>query len=132
VALLGALTLLLLMTSADAARQYAELLSVGERMLWVFVPYAVLVLTALVVYLVADYDLRAFATVAILGPFTLIRPWVIALGCLLGLRATPHLSTWILTVSSSSAVVLLGRVLDRRGRRLLAGSGVRYPGGPSN
>jgi hypothetical protein len=119
VALLGALTLVLLMTSADAARQYAELLAVGERMLWVFVPYAVLVLTALVVYLAFDYDLRAFATVAILGPFTLIRPWVIALGSLVGLcAAPPHLSTWILTVSSSGAVVLLSRALDRRGRLL--------------
>jgi uncharacterized membrane protein YesL len=116
VVLLGILTLLVLALSADAAQQYAELLVVGERMLWVFVPYAVLVLTALVVYAVFDYDVRALATVAILGPFTLARPWVIALGCLVGLYAQAGLWTSLLTVTSSGAVVLLSKALDRRGR----------------
>jgi hypothetical protein len=116
VALLGALTWLSIAISPNAAHLYAELLAVGERMLWIFVPYAGLVLTALVVYAVSDYDLRALATVAILGPFTLIRPWVIALGATVGLGASSDLLTWVLTLVSSGAFVILGRVLDRRGR----------------
>jgi hypothetical protein len=116
VALLGALTLLVLSLSADAERQYAELLVVGGRMLWVFLPFAALVLTALLVYAVFDYDVRALATVAILGPFTLFRPWVVALGCVVGLRVTSDRLIWALTVTSSAAVLILGRVLDRCAR----------------
>jgi hypothetical protein len=116
VALLSLLTLLVLALSADAPRQYAELLLVGGRMLWVLMPYAGLVLTALVAYAVFDYDARALATVAILGPFTLLRPWVILLACLVGLAESSGVLTWLLTATASGAVVLLGRALDRRGR----------------
>jgi len=116
VAVLGALTALLLVLSPDAARRYAELLAIGNRMLWVFVPYAGLVLGALALYLFSNHDLRAFATVAILGPFTLLRSWVIATGALVGLCATADRASWALTILASSAVVLLGRLLERRAR----------------
>jgi len=113
---LGALTLLLLAPSAEPMTRYAELVSVGQRMLWVFVPYAVLVLSALVLYLVSSHELRAFATVAILGPFTLLRPWVVVGGAVVGLCTTANSTCWILTVTACGAVVLLGHVLDRRAR----------------
>jgi len=116
VTVLGGVTLLLLAASADPAQQYAELVAVGSRMLWVFVPYAVLVLSALALYLFSDHDLRAFATVAILGPFTLLRPWVIAMGAAVGLCASVDRVTWILTLIACSSVVLSGRLLDRRAR----------------
>jgi len=99
--------------------QYADLVAVGERMLWLFVPYAGLVLGALSLYLVSNHDLRAFATVAILGPFTLLRPWIIAVGAAVGLYVTSQVSSWGLTVIASSAVVLLGQGLDRRASRQL-------------
>lgn len=113
---LGGVTLLLLAGSAAPVARYAELVSVGKRMLWVFVPYAALVLSALVLYMVSDHDLRAFATVAILGPFTLLRPWLIAAGGAVGLCATADGATWILTIVACGSVILLGRLLDRRAR----------------
>lgn len=116
VALLGGLTLLLLATSADSAQRYAELLTAGTRMLWVFVPYAALVLGALLVYLFSNHDLRAFATVAILGPFTLLRPWLIAVAAVVGLCATTDWACRTLTVLACGAVVVLGRLLDRSAR----------------
>lgn len=116
VAVLAGVTLLLVAASADPAQRYAELVSVGSRMLWVFVPYAALVLSALGLYLFSDHDLRAFATVAILGPFTLLRPWVIALAAAVGLCASVDRVTWILTLVACSSVLLSGRVLDRRAR----------------
>ena len=125
VGVLGALTLLLLAVSADGQQRYAELVAVGERMLWVFVPYAGLVLSALLIYAVSAHDLRALATVAILGPFTLLRPWIIVLGSIVGLRGRADLLTWTLTVTSSGAVLLLGAVLDRRAR-------LRLPQSPPN
>lgn len=116
---LGALTILLLWLVDDPRQEYAELVRVGARMSWVFVPYAGLVLAALVVYGVADNDLRSFATVAILGPFTLIRPWVIALGCVVGLASGASLPTWVLTIASSGCVIQLGWWLDRKYRARL-------------
>ena len=116
VAALGALTGLLLAASADPGGRYAELVAVGQRMLWVFVPYAGLVLSALALYLVSDHDLRAFATVAILGPFTLLRPWLIAAAAAVGLRATTDPAVCVLTLTACGSVILLGRALDRRAR----------------
>ncbi len=116
VTVLGAATVVLLALSADAHRQYDELLLVGQRMLWVFVPYAVLVLLALVLYGTTDYDLRALATVAILGPFTLLRPWLIGLGCIVGLAVEVGPGTRVLTIASCAALVLLGKALDFRAR----------------
>lgn len=116
VAMLGALTWLLLATAAEPTQRYVELVAVGQRMLWVFLPYAGLVLSALALYIFSDHDLRAFATVAILGPFTLLRPWVIAAGAVVGLCERPGRISWILTVVACGAVVLLGHLLDRRAR----------------
>lgn len=116
VVVLAGLTLLLLAVSTDPAGQYAELVAVGQRMLWVFVPYSGLVLGALVLYRFSDHDLRAFATVAILGPFTLLRPWVIASGATVGMYASADRATWVLTIIACASVVILGRLLDRRAR----------------
>lgn len=113
VAVLAALTALALVCVADPARQYAELVLVGARMLWVLGAYAGLVISALLVYALADWDLRSLATVAILGPFTLLRAWVIALASAVGLAAGVGPVTWALTLGSCAAVVLLGRALDR-------------------
>ena len=119
VAVLAMLTGLALVLVPDPTRQYAELVSVGERMLWLLGAYAALVIAALVVYAVADWDLRSLATVAILGPFTLLRAWVIALASAVGLFAGVGPTTWALTLVSCSAVVLLGRALERSYARRL-------------
>jgi hypothetical protein len=113
VAALAVLTALTLACVPDATQQYAELVVVGRRMLWVLGAYAALVIAALVVYALADWDLRSLATVAILGPFTLLRAWVIALASAVGLSAGVGGVTWALTLVSCAAVVLLGRALDR-------------------
>lgn len=113
VAALAVLTALALVLVHDPAHQYAELVVVGRRMLGVLGAYAALVIAALVVYGVADWDLRSLATVAILGPFTLLRAWVIALAGAVGLSAGAGGVTWALTLVSCAAVVLLGRGLDR-------------------
>lgn len=112
VAVLGLLTVWTLARSPDPAAQYAELVRVGDRMLWVLGSYAALVSLALVVYFVADWDLRSLSTVAILGPFTLLRVWMIALSAIVGLSVGAGPTTWVLTLLSCAAVALLGRGLD--------------------
>ena len=53
--------------------------------------YASLVLAALGVWATAEADLRTLASVVILGPFTLVRPWVIVFAACLGAW---HAHTW--------------------------------------
>jgi hypothetical protein len=112
VLVLALLTLLLLFSSGEPAARYGDLLVIGARMLWLFGTYALLVLGALLVYATARTDIRTLATVAILGPFTLLRPWVIVAATVFGVSAGTRFSAVVLTVLSSGAVLALGKGLD--------------------
>ncbi|MBK8259594.1 MAG: fatty acid desaturase [Polyangiaceae bacterium] len=96
----------------DPGALFAELVATGSRMLLVFGGYAVLVLAALIVYTIAKHELRTLATVAILGPFTLIRPWVIACAAAFGLGGPRPLAVSGLTLVSCAGVVVLAMALD--------------------
>lgn len=120
VALAAATMTALLITAAPGA-VYAELLGIGARMLQVFLGYTLLVLAALALYATARVDLRILATVAILGPFTLIRPLVIVAATIWGVAHGASPFAFCLTVASSASVLLLGRAIDwhaGRARRL--------------
>lgn len=93
---------------------YPELVAIGARMLVVIGGYAVLVLAAIAVYAVAQHELRTLATVAILGPFTLIRPGVIAVAALVGVWPSWSAAAIALTVAACVAVLAAGAWLDRR------------------
>jgi hypothetical protein len=56
------------------------LLAVADRMLDVYLIYAAVVLAALALYLLGNFDLGVLASVLVLGPLTLVRPVVIAAG----------------------------------------------------
>lgn len=109
---LGALTGGALLASPTPRTVYAELLVIGARMLQVLVGYAVLVLAALALYATTILELRILATVAVLGPFTLLRPWVVVAATAWGVSAGEGWLATSLTVVSSGAVLLLGRMLD--------------------
>jgi hypothetical protein len=70
----------LLATADDPGARYEDLVTAGTRMLLVYVPYTVIVLVALAGYAVPVLDLRCLATTIVLGPLTLARPAVMALG----------------------------------------------------
>ena len=100
---------------------YPELLAIGARMLVVIGTYATLVLAAVLVYVVAEHEVRTLATVAILGPFTLIRPAVIAAAAIHGLWPSRSLPATVLTTVSCALVLFTGALLDRTyGRRRLS------------
>lgn len=108
--LMGALTALCA-SRPDGAAFYADLVAIGLRMLPVFAAFGGLVVAALAVYGVSRHEVRTFATVAILGPFTLARPWVIALATALGVHGATHPTAIVLTVVSSASVLLVERHL---------------------
>jgi len=53
-----------------------DLEDAAERMLWVFLPYAVAVVASLALRTIPSTDLRSATSVLGLGPFTAIRPFV--------------------------------------------------------
>lgn len=82
-ALLGVSALVAFATlglSADADSTWRDFLIAARNLLWAYAPYSVLVLLALAFYLIPKHDSRAIATVVILGPFTLLRPYVFLIG----------------------------------------------------
>jgi len=83
-----------------------DLQDTAERMLWVFLPYAVLVLFNLALRLVPSTDLRSATSVVFLGPLTFLRPFVMIIGVLFGiwhaqLRATIFLGLFVLALMLS-------------------------------
>jgi hypothetical protein len=114
VAVLAALTVGALLASGDPGALYADLLGIGARMLEVFLAYVILVLAALVLYATARLELRTLATVSVLGPFTLLRPWVVVAATAWGVAAGGSALAVALTVVSSGSVLLVGRLLEWR------------------
>ena len=82
------------------------------RLVVVYGAFATLVIFALALYLVGHFDLGVLASVLVLGPFTLARPWVIALGA--GwVAATAH--SWVpgaLALSTAAVMINFERLLD--------------------
>lgn len=73
---------LLLLVAADSGQLTRELVAMCERMLQVYVPYALLVLGTLALRVLPSIDLRVATSVAVLGPATALRPYVMVAGVL--------------------------------------------------
>ncbi len=65
-------------------------------MLWVFLPYAAVVLLSLALRLLPSIDIRSATSVFVLGPLTAIRPLVMIFGVLYGISASALHSTQLL------------------------------------
>ena len=69
----------------------ADLVESARRMLFIFLPYAALVLTNIALRIIPSTDLRSATSVFFLGPLTGIRPFVMIAGVLAGIwRAQLH------------------------------------------
>ena len=95
---------------ADA---FVTLSQTAESLVWSFGVYATLVLLALGVWLAAEPDLRALASVIILGPFTLIRPWWIAMTCLWAAASAASVEAAIAALGAAVAQLAIEPWLER-------------------
>lgn len=86
---------------------FTELLVCARAMLWVLLPYAMLTLMGMGVWAAAEADERTLASVVVLGPFTLIRPWVIAAAAVVGVWKAPGLTAALVTVAACGAQLAL-------------------------
>lgn len=82
--------------SAHRRALRGDLEAAAERMLWVFLPYAALVLGNILLRLVPSTDIRSATSVMMLGPLTAIRPLVMIAGVLYGIWSSTLWETRLL------------------------------------
>lgn len=112
-AALGILTGIVVTRSAHGPDIYQSLLSIGIRMQIVFVGFSMVVLPSVALFTVCRHEYRTLATVAILGPLTIARPFVIIAATAWGLTASQHFEATLLTLVASAAVLFTGWYLDK-------------------
>jgi hypothetical protein len=115
----GALVLAasLVAIAPSPATRFAELEVTARSMLPVLAVYATLVLAALGLWAAADAELRTLASVIVLGPFTLLRPWVIVLAAALGAWNAPSVPAALVAVWACTLELAVGPWLARAWRR---------------
>lgn len=114
---LTALVMVIVTLSVDAIHPvYGELTAIGARFLVVIAGYAALVGSAIATYVLARHEVRTLATVAILGPFTLVRRVVIVGAALVGLGRGASWPAVALTIGACGAVACGEAWLERRYR----------------
>jgi hypothetical protein len=122
VASMLALAALLLSSAFSSHRDSlrADLETAAGRMLWVFLPFAVLALLNLALRLIPSTDIRSATSVFMLGPLTAVRPLVTIAGVVYGISTSTLLETKILGAFILVLMLSLEFVLNRRADRLQA------------
>jgi hypothetical protein len=100
----------------DPAARFAELLVCATWLTVVLGSYATVVLLALGVWAAAEADRRTLASVLVLGPFTLVRPWVIIAAAVLAVRAAPSSWAAVAVVGACALQLAVEPWLGRRWR----------------
>ena len=90
-----------------------DLEDAAERMLWVFLPYAVAVVASLALRTIPSTDLRSATSVLGLGPFTAIRPFVMVAGVLYGIWRSQLIETRVLGLFILGLMLSLEYFLNR-------------------
>jgi hypothetical protein len=112
--MIAACTLPSLWSPSTRTDNYASLVAGGARMLWVYVPMAGLNLIAIVVYLLSkSHEVRAVAMTLVLGPFTLLRPVVIAGGALWAAVGSDSRAVWIGALVAAVVTIGVGPAVGR-------------------
>jgi hypothetical protein len=98
--MISSLALLALLLTAGISHHRRELRAdleiAAAHMLWVFLPYAAVVLLSLALRILPSTDIRSATSVFALGPFTAIRPLVMIVGVLYGISYSHLFETRLL------------------------------------
>jgi hypothetical protein len=115
-ALIALLLAVVLSSRRETLRSDLEL--AAGRMLWIFIPYAILVLFNLALRAVPSTDIRSATSVMMLGPLTAIRSLVMIFGMFYGIAASKLLETRLLGLFILALMLSLEFVLNRRADRV--------------
>jgi hypothetical protein len=99
--------------SANQTVFVTDLEDAAERMLWVFVPYAVAVVGSLALRMIPSTDLRSATSVVALGPLTAMRPLLMVAGVLYGICGSQLLETRVLGLFILGLMLSLEYFLNR-------------------
>jgi hypothetical protein len=91
---------------------WADLLGAGARMIFLLSKFAWLGLAALSIYLWNVHEMTVLATVILLGPMTLARPWVIALAGVYALHGAQRPFTIVFSLLACLAMLMFERLLE--------------------
>jgi hypothetical protein len=116
---IAALVALLVAVAVSSHREMlrSDLEAAAGRMLWVFVPYAALVIFNLCLRAVPSTDIRSATSVFMLGPLTYVRPYVMIAGVAYGIAASKLWETRALGIFILALMLLLEFALDLRAAR---------------
>jgi len=92
----------------------ADLQAAAGRMLWIFLPYAAMVLGNILLRMVPSTDIRSATSVMMLGPLTAIRPLVMIAGVLYGVWPSRLRETRLLGLCILGLMLGLECALNRR------------------
>ncbi|HKB33222.1 MAG TPA: hypothetical protein VKF16_05085 [Candidatus Dormibacteraeota bacterium] len=109
---------LLLLVAADSGRLTLELVGMCQRMLQVYVPYAVVVLVMLALRAVPSTDLRVATSVTVLGPATALRPYVMVAGVLWAALASLRPEILLMATFLAALMLAFEPLLERRRPRV--------------
>jgi len=120
--LISTIALIALIAAASLSAHRTELRldleSAAGRMMWIFVPYAIVVVGSLALRIIPSTDLRSATSVFALGPFTAIRPFVMIAGVLYGISGSHLLETRFLGLFVLTLMLSMEYFLSRSaGRR---------------
>ena len=111
--LLGLLSLLFFLSfSSHRFELRGDLESSAARMLWVFLPYAFIVLLSLSLRLMPSTDLRSATSVFALGPLTAIRPVTMIVGVSSGIYSSRFWESRALSLIVLALMLSVESVLD--------------------
>ena len=111
---MGGVGLAFALVVVRGASLWPALVQAGAAAASVFATFATLVVSALAVWLIPQRDLRTFVTVSVLGPGTLVRPYVIVLGMLAGFATEPRFEVALLGAHGAFAMLSLEGLMARR------------------
>ena len=104
----------LVAAASDPAAAWADLLRAGGRCVEVFGAFASVVLIALLFWLAPVRELRIIPTVTVLGPLTLLRPFVVAGGLLFAAAGASTWRVWLVAAVAGTSMLAFEHVLGRR------------------
>lgn len=119
-----ALVALLVVTAPSHGATWHELVASGTVATYVVGGFATVTLLALLLWLSPVVEHRLLATILVLGPLTLVRPFVIIGALVAACVVTREPRVWIVGASAAICMLAMERVLARRyaerWRRLVA------------
>jgi hypothetical protein len=109
-----ALAAVLVLTAPSPSTTWLELVAAGAVATYVLGAFATLTLLALLLWLSPIVEYRLLASILVLGPLTLVRPFVILGALLAACFVTHEPRVWIVAASAGTCMLAMEHVLARR------------------